>query len=157
MPKPKTDQTTLLTAAVAVPLVIIFTSQLLDMSLGMALILGLLILLRVLFADDRRITIAVMVGILIWAIYLPLAHEENSAFLGIAVLILAYSVMALGLNIIVGYAGLLDLGYVAFFALGALTAGWFMSGFYAEAGGDGFSFLVSDPAASLPGIHLNFV
>ena len=74
-------------------------------------------------------------------------------------LILAYSVMALGLNIIVGFAGLLDLGYVAFFALGALTAGWFMSGFYAEAGkgGEGFSLLVSDPAASLPGIHLNFV
>ena len=47
MPKPKTDQKTLLTAAVAVPLVIIFTSQLLDMSLGMALLLGLLILLTV--------------------------------------------------------------------------------------------------------------
>jgi branched-chain amino acid transport system permease protein len=159
MPKPKTDQKTLLIVAVAVPLVIIFNSQLLGMSLGMALILGLLILLRVLFADDRRITIAIMIAILVWAIYLPLAHEENSEFLGIAVLILAYSVMALGLNIIVGYAGLLDLGYVAFFALGALTAGWFMSGFYAEAGkgGEGFSFLVSDPAASLPGIHLNFV
>src|SRR5215208_5460386 len=159
MPRPKTDQRTLLTAAVAVPLVIIFTSQLLDMSLGMALILGVLILLRVLYADHRAISIAVMVGILIWAIYLPLAHEENSAFLGIAVLILAYSVMALGLNIIVGYAGLLDLGYVAFFALGALTAGWFMSGFYADAGkgGEGFSLVVSDPAGSLPGIHLNFV
>jgi branched-chain amino acid transport system permease protein len=158
MPKPKTDQKTLLTAAIAVPLIIIFTSQLLEMSLGMALILGLLILLRVLFADDRRATIAVMVALLLWAVYLPLAHDENSAFLGIAVLILAYSVMALGLNIIVGYAGLLDLGYVAFFALGALTAGWFMSGFYSNAGGeDGFSLLVSDPAASLPGIHLNFV
>ena len=159
MPKPKTDQKTLLAAAVAVPLIIIFTSQLLGMSMGMALILGVLILLRVLFADDRRMTIAVMVALLVWAIYLPLAHDENSEFLGIAVLILAYSVMALGLNIIVGYAGLLDLGYVAFFALGALTAGWFMSGFYSEAGkgGEGFSFLVSDPAASLPGIHLNFV
>ena len=159
MPKPKTDQKTLLGAAVGVPLIIIFTSQLLDMSLGMALILGVLILLRVLFADNRPITIAVMIAILLWAIYLPLAHDENSEFLGIAVLILAYSVMALGLNIIVGYAGLLDLGYVAFFALGALTAGWFMSGFYSSAGkgGEGFSFLVSDPAASLPGIHLNFV
>src|SRR5829696_5869792 len=159
MPRPKTDQRTLLSAAVAVPLIIIFTSQLLDMSLGMALILGVLILLRLLYADDRRITIAVMVGILLWAIYLPLAHEENSEFLGIAVLILAYSVMALGLNIIVGYAGLLDLGYVAFFALGALTAGWFMSGFYAEAGegGNGIHFLVSSPAADLPGIHLNFI
>jgi branched-chain amino acid transport system permease protein len=159
MPQPKTDQRTLLTAAIAVPLIIIFTSQLLEMSLGMALILGLLVLLRVLFAGNRPVTIAVMVALLLWAIYLPLAHEENSAFLGIAVLILAYSVMALGLNIIVGYAGLLDLGYVAFFALGALTAGWFMSGFYAEAGegGNGIHFLVSSPAADLPGIHLNFV
>jgi branched-chain amino acid transport system permease protein len=159
MPRPKTDQKTLLTAAVAVPLLIIFTSQLLDMSLGMAVILGVLILLRILYADNRPVSIAIMVALLIWAIYLPLAHEENSEFLGIAVLILAYSVMALGLNIIVGYAGLLDLGYVAFFALGALTAGWFMSGFYAEAGkgGEGFSLFVSDPAASLPGIHLNFV
>jgi branched-chain amino acid transport system permease protein len=159
MPRPKTDQKTLLTAVVAAVLVVIFTSQLLDMAVGMAVILGLLILLRVLYADHRAISIAVMVAILLWAIYLPLAHEENSPFLGIAVLILAYSVMALGLNIIVGYAGLLDLGYVAFFALGALTAGWFMSGFYSEAGkgGEGFSFLVSDPAGSLPGIHLNFV
>jgi branched-chain amino acid transport system permease protein len=158
MPRPKTDQKKLLGAAVAVPLIIIFTSQLLEMSFGMALILGALILLRILFADNRPATIAIMVALLLWAIYLPLAHDENSAFLGIAVLILAYSVMALGLNIIVGYAGLLDLGYVAFFALGALTAGWFMSGFFSSAGGeDGFSLLVSDPAASLPGIHLNFV
>ena len=159
MPTPKTDQKTLLTAAVAVPLIIIFTSQLLDMSLGMAVILGLLILLRILFTDDRRVTIAVMVALLLWAVYLPLAHEENSEFLGIAVLILAYSVMALGLNIIVGYAGLLDLGYVAFFALGALTAGWFMSGFYAEAGegGNGIHFLVSiaggGPAGHPPELH----
>ena len=153
MPKPKTDQKTLLGAAVGVPLSSIFTSQLLDMSLGMALILGVLILLRVLFADNRSITIAVMIAILLWAIYLPLAHDENSEFIGIAVLILAYCVMALGLNIIVGFAGLLDLGYVAFFALGALTAGWFMSGFFVDAGngGEGFHFLVSDPAAEPAG------
>jgi len=47
---------------------------------------------------------------------------------------------------------------VAFFALGALTAGWFMSGFYTNAGGgEGFSLLVGEPASTLPGIHLNFV
>ena len=34
-----------------------------------------------------------------------------------------YIIMALGLNIVVGYAGLLDLGYVAFFAIGAYTIG----------------------------------
>ena len=37
--------------------------------------------------------------------------------------------MALGLNIVVGFAGLLDLGYVAFFAIGAYTIGWLASGF----------------------------
>ena len=41
--------------------------------------------------------------------------------------------MALGLNIVVGFAGLLDLGYVAFFAIGAYTVGWFGSGFFVRA------------------------
>jgi branched-chain amino acid transport system permease protein len=40
--------------------------------------------------------------------------------------------MALGLNIVVGYAGLLDLGYVAFYAMGAYTAAWFASPHFAE-------------------------
>src|SRR6201997_682046 len=35
--------------------------------------------------------------------------------------ILTYSILGLGLNIVVGYAGLLDLGYAAFFAIGAYT------------------------------------
>jgi branched-chain amino acid transport system permease protein len=38
-----------------------------------------------------------------------------------------FTVMALGLNFVVGYAGLLDLGYVAFYAMGAYMAGWFAS------------------------------
>ena len=42
-----------------------------------------------------------------------------------ATIALAYVVMALGLNIVVGFAGLLDLGYVAFYAIGAYTIGWF--------------------------------
>ena len=43
--------------------------------------------------------------------------------------IMIWILMALGLNIIVGYAGLLDLGYVAFWALGGYVAGWLMSPF----------------------------
>ncbi len=42
---------------------------------------------------------------------------------------LVYVMCALGLNIVVGYAGLLDLGFVAFWAIGGYTAGWLMSGF----------------------------
>ena len=44
------------------------------------------------------------------------------------VIILVFTMMAVGLNIVVGYAGLLDLGYVAFYAAGAYVAGWFASG-----------------------------
>ena len=54
---------------------------------------------------------------------------------------LAYVMMALGLNIVVGFAGLLDLGYVAFYAIGAFVAGWFMSGQFSDAN---VHFLVSD-------------
>jgi len=43
------------------------------------------------------------------------------------VYMLVFIIMAVGLNIVVGYAGLLDLGYVAFYAMGAYTAAWFSS------------------------------
>ena len=42
---------------------------------------------------------------------------------------LIYVMAALGLNVVVGYAGLLDLGFVAFWAIGGYTAGWLMSQF----------------------------
>ena len=63
-----------------------------------------------------------------------------------------YVMLALGLNIVVGYAGLLDLGYVAFFALGAYTLGWFGSGLFAQ---HDIHFLDTNPV-SLPGIHTSF-
>src|SRR4029077_5568054 len=44
---------------------------------------------------------------------------------------IVFMMMAVGLNIVVGYAGLLDLGYVAFYAIGAYTTGWFASGQFA--------------------------
>ena len=51
---------------------------------------------------------------------LPLvAQYFGSGWVRILALALLYVLLALGLNIVVGYAGLLDLGYVAFFAVGA--------------------------------------
>jgi branched-chain amino acid transport system permease protein len=46
---------------------------------------------------------------------------------GSMVVMLVFTMMALGLNVVVGYAGLLDLGYVAFYAAGAYMAGWLAS------------------------------
>jgi branched-chain amino acid transport system permease protein len=71
---------------------------------------------------------------------------------------LGYIIMALGLNIVVGFAGLLDLGYVAFFAIGAYTVGWFGSGFFSNIGDQkGVHILVSGFASKVPGLHVNFL
>jgi branched-chain amino acid transport system permease protein len=65
-------------------------------------------------------------GWLVWtlalaaAALLPLVLQQfGNAWVRIADMALLYVLLAIGLNIIVGYAGLLDLGYVAFFAVGA--------------------------------------
>ena len=51
---------------------------------------------------------------------LPLVLQQGgNAWVRIVDMALLYVLLALGLNIVVGYAGLLDLGYVAFFAVGA--------------------------------------
>ena len=67
---------------------------------------------------------------------------------------LVWVICAVGLNIVVGYAGLLDLGFVAFWAIGGYTAGWFMSTFI-QAIQNGFYFLSAAPPGQ-PGIHLNW-
>ena len=92
------------------------------------------------------------------ALILPFFFEESSPFIDDAVTALAYVVMALGLNIVVGFAGLLDLGYVAFFAIGAYTIGWLASGFVDNVNdGKGIHIGVGEFVSNLPGIHLNFL
>ena len=63
----------------------------------------------------------------LWAIallLLPLMLQSvGNAWVRIADMALLYVLLALGLNIVVGYAGLLDLGFVAFFAVGAYVFG----------------------------------
>ena len=50
------------------------------------------------------------------------------------VAMIIFAMMAIGLNMVVGYAGLLDLGYVAFYAIGAYTAAWLASPHFAAYG-----------------------
>lgn len=69
---------------------------------------------------------------------------------GSMVVMLIVTMMALGLNVVVGYAGLLDLGYVAFYAAGAYTAGWFASLQFEDV----TLHLLSDGGDD-PGIHIS--
>jgi branched-chain amino acid transport system permease protein len=96
--------------------------------------------------------------LLILAAFIPFFFENGDTFIQTCTQALAYIVMALGLNIVVGFAGLLDLGYVAFFAIGAYTTGYFGSGFFSKVGdGKGIHIAVTGLASKIPGIHVNFL
>jgi len=69
---------------------------------------------------------------------------------------LVWAIAALGLNIVVGYAGLLDLGFVAFWAIGGYVAGWLMSGFAGESLHLNFKLLGNPARFITGGIHINF-
>jgi ABC-type branched-subunit amino acid transport system permease subunit len=51
----------------------------------------------------------------------PIAFRGDEYLQRVGVDTLVYMMLAIGLNIVVGYAGLLDLGYIAFFGVGAYT------------------------------------
>src|SRR3712207_3468934 len=94
------------------------------------------------------------IAVIAFGVLLPYFYDSGSPFIEDCTIALAYVVMALGLNVVVGFAGLLDLGYVAFFAIGAYTIGWFASSFFA---GADIHIGVGEAAQNLPGIHVNFL
>jgi branched-chain amino acid transport system permease protein len=74
-------------------------------------------------AESRRVVFLVLgVGALAFPVI-----SGNEGNIDAAANALAFATLALGLNIVVGFAGLLDLGYAAFFAIGAYTYGIFAS------------------------------
>jgi branched-chain amino acid transport system permease protein len=97
---------------------------------------------------------ALALALIAVGIVLPFFFAQTSGFMNATIISFAYVVMALGLNVVVGFAGLLDLGYVAFYALGAYCVGWFGSGFFFNSH---VHIVVSSVASTIPGIHLNFV
>jgi branched-chain amino acid transport system permease protein len=109
------------------------------------------------FVKGRGNLVGAVVALSIAAI-LPLFMDPLSTITHNCILAGAYVVMALGLNIVVGFAGLLDLGYVAFYALGSYSVGWFASDHFSPVNHEkGFHLLAGQFADTLPGIHLNFL
>jgi branched-chain amino acid transport system permease protein len=66
-------------------------------------------------------------AILMAVVLLPIVGVRNIFYLEVAFQISVFAALALGLNIVVGFAGLLDLGYVAFYAVGAYLWAFFGS------------------------------
>ena len=88
------------------------------------------------------------------ALLLPLAELLTGGYLiSVTYSIELYVMLAIGLNIVVGFTGLLDLGYVAFFAVGAYVYGIFASPQLGDVVHKTIYFLV--PATATSGIHIS--
>jgi len=79
---------------------------------------------------------------------IPLPFPEDA----VVTFMMIFGIMAIGLNIVAGFAGLLDLGYVAFYAFGAYTAAFLASPHF----GSVSLVLFSKVLPGVPGIHLAF-
>lgn len=96
-----------------------------------------------------KFAVYLLVAIGLIALPLLLQATGSNSWVRIVDMALLYVLLALGLNIVVGYAGLLDLGFIAFFAVGAYLYGLLASPHLT----DTFAFL----AAHFPnGLHMNF-
>lgn len=97
--------------------------------------------------------LATRVTLLLCLLSFPWLHLSSPYWIFVAVLAGLYVIMALGLNVVIGFAGLLDLGFVAFYAMGAYTSGLLTTKL-------GLSFWVALPAGALvataSGILLGF-
>jgi len=79
-------------------------------------------------AQDKRRSLGKRVMFIVLLLIFPfIAMQFGNSWVRIIDVALLYVLLALGLNIVVGFAGLLDLGYIAFFAIGAYLAGLFAS------------------------------
>ena len=77
--------------------------------------------------NKRQATITMGLLLALMLAFPFFAAQYGNSWVRIIDIALLYIMLALGLNIVVGFAGLLDLGYIAFFAVGAYLTGLFSS------------------------------
>jgi branched-chain amino acid transport system permease protein len=77
-----------------------------------------------------------------FAVFIPVIFYNERYILDLAILVLTYVMLGWGLNVVVGLAGLLDLGYVAFYAVGAYSYALLATNF-------GLSFWICLPLAGI--------
>ncbi|AON53428.1 ABC transporter permease subunit [Herbaspirillum seropedicae] len=71
--------------------------------------------------QQARISLLLLLALMI--VFPFVAQQFGNSWVRIMDVALLYIMLALGLNVVVGFAGLLDLGYIAFYAIGAYSAG----------------------------------
>lgn len=119
------------------------------------------------FSTDRRWPLGMgiaAIGAFIFYTFIlpwlnPSVRDAFDAWMPMSTLNIAlvWVILAVGLNIVVGYAGLLDLGFVAFWAIGGYTVGWLMSDFGFGDPDLKLNILGNPWPGRENGIHLNYV
>ncbi|MDC7221670.1 MAG: branched-chain amino acid ABC transporter permease [Spirochaetales bacterium] len=108
---------------------------------------------------QKKISRPAMTGLALFLLAFPFLFSMYQTNVMISVLI--YIILGLGLNIVVGYGGLLNLGYAAFYAVGAYTYGLFFTFVgpkFVELGiNTGLMFWISIPAAVLASLLFGFL
>ncbi|MBK8469300.1 MAG: branched-chain amino acid ABC transporter permease [Candidatus Phosphoribacter sp.] len=92
---------------------------------------GLFGWIGVIAARNRRV---ITLGAFVVAFLFPLTQDGSDANMSIATQVLIFATTALGLNIVVGLAGLLDLGYIAFLGAGAYVSAMMSHSAFANIG-----------------------
>ncbi|AWX54190.1 MULTISPECIES: branched-chain amino acid ABC transporter permease [Brevibacillus] len=99
--------------------IVAFSAALYLMDKSVIAFLGILSSIVLVYYTNTSKSIKMAIGAIVLLLIIPLVAGENRYYMEVASQVGIYVAMALGLNIVVGFAGLLDLGYVAFFAAGA--------------------------------------
>lgn len=108
--------------------------------------------------DPGRRRVLNVGGLVLLVLLLLTAPAFLGVFVGsVLVQVGLYTLMGFGLNIVVGFAGLLDLGYVAFFAIGAYTTAMLTSTSKEVAFAGGFPFWVGLPVAIVVCLFAGFL
>jgi branched-chain amino acid transport system permease protein len=76
---------------------------------------------------DMKKPVKLALAVLIAVVIVPILGARNIFYLEVIFQIAVFSALALGLNIVVGFSGLLNFGYMAFYAVGAYLWGFFGS------------------------------
>jgi branched-chain amino acid transport system permease protein len=84
-----------------------------------------LVSLLLLYLNKMKNSYKLIIAVVDLLAVMPLAGLANSYALDVITQIGIYAVLAIGLNVVVGFAGLLDLGYVGFYAAGAYVYAFF--------------------------------
>jgi branched-chain amino acid transport system permease protein len=122
--------------------IVFFGAFIRELILGDRVIVLSQLLPPALLARAKSLTRFFGAALLAFAVLVPIIFSTDRYLLDLGIMILTYVMLGWGLNIVVGLAGLLDLGYVAFYAVGAYSYALLAENF-------GFSFWICLPLAGI--------